>query len=195
VVKLILLLFFRNSVTQILLTSFTTWKTHQRSNASDDLLIEIQQNCASSGLHFLRQLPVDFQLAPKQAIAYFNQLQPDAVILCGMAESRQKLTVESRAIAGETIFRTKVDLEELIAELEFTEISHDAGQFVCEALYYAMLKHLQEVSSTCPCIFVHVPILTPTNFKEIVRDFQAIVEYIRSKAYYENAKADMLKTP
>lgn len=182
-------------MTQILLTSFTTWKAHQRSNASDDLLIEIQQNYPASGLHFLRQLPVDFQLAPEQAIAHFNQLQPDAVILCGMAESRQKLTVESRAIAGKAIFHTKVDLEKLIAGLEFTEISYNAGQFVCEALYYAMLKHLHEARSNCPCIFVHVPILTPTNSQQVVKDFQAIVKCVRSKANHVNAKADMLKMP
>lgn len=182
-------------MTQILLTSFTTWKTHQQSNASDDLLVEIQQNYPSTGLHFLRQLPVDFRLAPEQAIAHFNQLQPDAVVLCGMAESRQKLTVESRAIAGKTILHTRVNLEKLITELEFTEISHDAGQFVCEALYHAMLKYLQEASLGCPCIFVHIPILSPTNSQEILKDFQAIIEYIRTEVRHVNAKADMLKTP
>ncbi|WP_347277354.1 peptidase C15 [Leptolyngbya sp. FACHB-671] len=182
-------------MTQILLTSFTTWMAHQQSNASDDLLVEIQQNYPSTGLHFLRQLPVDFRLAPEQAIAHFNQLQPDAVILCGMAEFRQKLTVESRAIEGETILHTRVNLEKLITELEFTEISHDAGQFVCEALYHAMLKHLQEAGLDCPCIFVHIPVLTSMNSQQLVKDFQAIVEYVRSETHYVNAKADMLKTP
>ncbi|NJL35366.1 MAG: peptidase C15 [Leptolyngbyaceae cyanobacterium SM1_4_3] len=181
-------------MTQILLTSFTTWKAHQRSNASDDLLIEIQKN-SSSDLVFLRQLPVDFRLAPEQAIAHINKLQPDAIILCGMAESRQKLTVESRAIAGETIFHTKVDLEKLVKGLEFTEISQDAGQFVCEALYFATLKHLQEASSDCLCMFVHVPILTPANSQLVTQDFQAMIESVRGEVCQAKAKADILKTP
>jgi len=187
--------FSKSSVTQILLTSFTTWKSHQRSNASDDLLIEIQQSNPSSDLHFLRQLPVDFQLAPKQAIAHINKLQPDAIILCGMAESRQKLTVESRAIAGEMVFHTKVDLEQLIEGLEFTEISHDAGRFVCEALYFATLKHLHEAGLDCPCIFVHVPILTPANSPLIIKDFQVMINFIGDEVRQAKAKADILKTP
>jgi pyroglutamyl-peptidase len=182
-------------VAQILLTSFITWKAHQRSNAADDLLIEIQQNSPLAGLHFLRQLPVDFQLALEMAIAHIRKLQPDAVILCGMTESRQKLTVESRAIAGETVFHTKVDLEKLIEGLEFTEISHDAGQFVCEALYFATLKHLQEAGLDCPCIFVHIPILTPANSQLVIKDFQAMINFMGGEVRQAKAKADILKTP
>jgi pyroglutamyl-peptidase len=176
-------------VTRILLTSFTTWKAHQQSNASDDLLIEIQKH-SSADLFFLRQLPVDFRLAPEQAIAHFNQLQPDAIILCGMAESRQKLTVESRAIAGETVFHAKVELRKLIEGLEFTEISHDAGQFVCEALYFATLKHLREANSDCLCMFVHIPILTLANSQLVINDFQAMIEYVRSEVCQVKARTD-----
>lgn len=162
----------------ILLTSFTTWEPHQKTNSSDDLLIEILNANLSPSLLFLRQLPVDFELAPQKAIAHIEQHQPDIVVCCGMAERRSKLSVESRAIVEEQILQTTVNLDALIAELTITEISHDAGRFVCNTLYYAILKYLQEQNRQIPCLFVHVPILTPENLVPVVQDFQLILQRI-----------------
>ncbi|MEG3979066.1 peptidase C15, partial [Microcoleus sp. herbarium8] len=143
---------------KILLTSFDTWLPHQKSNSSDDLLAKISRiQSLPYSLTFLQKLPVDFQLAPKLAIAQIDQLQPDTIICCGMAESRQKLTVESCACCdGGEIMKTAVNLEPLVADLAATEISHEAGKFVCEALYYAVLKHISDAQMTAKCIFVHV---------------------------------------
>ncbi len=162
---------------KILLTSFDTWLPHQKSNSSDDLLAKISQiQSLPYSLTFLQKLPVDFQEAPNLAIAQINQLQPDTIICCGMAESRKKLTVESCACCdGGDILKTAVDLEPLVADLAATEISHEAGKFVCEALYYGVLKHLADSPMTAQCIFVHVPILTPNNTDKIVGDFLSIV--------------------
>ncbi|MEG4105776.1 pyroglutamyl-peptidase I family protein [Microcoleus sp. S13_C5] len=161
---------------KILLTSFDTWLPHQKSNSSDDLLAKIsQRKSLPDSLIFLRKLPVDFQLAPNLAIAQINQLQPDTIICCGMAESRQKLTVESCACCARDILKTAVNLEPLVADLAATEISHEAGKFVCEALYYAVLKHLGDSQLSSKCIFVHVPILTDENTDKIVADFLLIL--------------------
>ncbi|MEG4113054.1 MULTISPECIES: pyroglutamyl-peptidase I family protein [unclassified Microcoleus] len=161
---------------KILLTSFDTWLPHQESNSSDDLLAKISQiKSLPDSLTFLRKLPVDFQLAPNLAIAQINQLQPDTIICCGMAESRQKLTVESCACCESDIMKTTVNLEPLLADLAATEISHEAGKFVCEALYYAVLKHLADSLLSTKCIFVHVPILTEENADKIVADFLLIL--------------------
>ncbi|MEG3844506.1 peptidase C15 [Microcoleus sp. herbarium14] len=161
---------------KILLTSFDTWLPHQESNSSDDLLAKISQiQSLPYSLTFLRKLPVDFQEAPNWAIAQINQLQPDTIICCGMAESRQKLTVESCACCDRDILKTAVHLPPLVADLAATEISHEAGKFVCEALYYAVLKHLADSQPSAKCIFVHVPILTPDNTDQIVGDFLSIV--------------------
>ncbi len=168
---------------KILFTSFDTWMPHQKSNASDDLLVKIsQQNWFADSFILLRKLPVDPAAAPKEAIAKINQVQPDAVICCGMAESRQKLTVESQAFFGKNCRKTSVDLPQLIADLPNTEISHDAGKFVCEALYYAVLNYLQtEAKSPIPCIFVHVPLLHPGNIEAIAADFGALVRRLATK--------------
>ncbi|MBE9187404.1 peptidase C15 [Microcoleus sp. LEGE 07076] len=162
--------------TKFLLTSFDTWLPHQKSNSSDDLLAKLSQiQSLPYSLTYLRKLPVDAELAPNLAIAQINEIQPDTVICCGMAESRQKLTVESCACCDRDILKTAVNLEQLIADLPATEISDDAGKFVCEALYYAILKHLTDAQLPAKCIFVHVPILTPENIDKIVADFLSIV--------------------
>ncbi len=205
---------------KILLTSFQTWLPHQASNASDDLLEAIAQlDTPSTSLTFLRQLPVDVSEASSRAIAKIKELQPDAIICCGMAESRTKLTVESCATCGYASYRirlyryclsickilrlkrlqaflpallansnqpnsilikTSVELDKLISGLAGTEISHDAGKFVCEGLYYQVLTYLTESNLNIHCIFVHVPVLTPENLPRIVADFRLIIEKMAS---------------
>jgi pyroglutamyl-peptidase len=161
---------------QILLTSFDTWLLHQKSNSSDDLLEQVSQiESLPYSLNFLRKLPVDFAEAPRLAIAQINKLQPQVIICCGMAESRLKLTLESCACSDRELLKTSVNLDMLIADLTVTEISHDAGKFVCEALYYAVLKHICDCQMPAKCVFVHVPILTADNTDRIVADFLSII--------------------
>ncbi|OCQ94368.1 peptidase C15 [Oscillatoriales cyanobacterium USR001] len=170
--------------TKILLTSFNTWMPHHKSNSSDDLLAQIAKikslpdSLTPYSLIFLRKLPVDFQLAPLQVIAKIIELQPDIIICCGMAESRSKLSLESCAMFEEEILRTNVKIEELLTNLTITEISHDAGKFVCESLYYSVLNYIYSKRLNSKCIFVHVPILTTENFQPIITDFLSILSSI-----------------
>jgi pyroglutamyl-peptidase len=166
-------------MTKILLTSFDTWMPHQKSNSADDLLDKISGIASLPySLTFLRKLPVDFQLAPLQVIAKIIELQPDVIICCGMAESRSELTLESCAMCEEETLRTNVKLEELLTDLTITQISHDAGKFVCESLYYSVLKYLKNQHLKIKCIFVHVPILTTENIQPIITDFLSIINSI-----------------
>jgi pyroglutamyl-peptidase len=162
---------------KILLTSFQTWLPHQHSNSSDDLLGEISQiEELSPFLSLLRKLPVNVSEASSSVIAKIKELQPKAIICCGMAESRTQLTVESCASCGENFLKTSVNLEKLVAKLGNCEISHDAGKFVCEGLYYEVLKYLQEKPDKPACIFVHIPVLTPDNLSSILADFRLIIQ-------------------
>jgi pyroglutamyl-peptidase len=178
---------------KILLTSFDTWMPHQKSNASDDLLAQISpRDFWPDALIFLRKLPVNETLASKQAIAKIQEVQPDVVICCGMAEGREILTVESQAFSLQDCLKTIVDLNQLVAGLPNTAISHDAGQFVCEALYYSVLNYLNSFSQPqIPCIFVHVPILHPDNMEAIAADFSAIVHRLGSSP---NLTANIIPT-
>lgn len=181
----------------VLLTSFAPWKAHQPSNSSDDLLLEMVKTGTPSWLHLLRQLPVNVPVAKEIAIGKIQQLQPQTVICCGMAESRTKLNVESKATVRGHSLHTRVDLEALTVGLNSTEISDDAGRFVCNGLYYAILYYLQNrypdiLHSDIPhpdifsdiqhpdiqCLFVHVPILTPGNRKNVIADFSSILKRV-----------------
>ncbi|NEP14517.1 MAG: peptidase C15 [Symploca sp. SIO2C1] len=161
---------------KLLLTSFQTWLPHQTSNSSDDLLENISQHESSShSLSYLRQLPVNILQASNRVIAKIENLRPDSILLCGMAEKRTQLTVESCATCGDALLKTSVDLNQLMAGLAATEISDDAGKFVCEGLYYQVLKHLQGRNFKMNCIFVHVPLLTPDNSDSVVADFNVLL--------------------
>lgn len=158
----------------ILATSFRTWRSHQASNSSDDLLAAIAPLDLPYRLESERRLPVDVALASDRVLARIEAVQPDAIACCGMAESRQRLRVESEACQGDRRLETQVDLAALVAGLEFTEIGRDAGKFVCEGLYYRVLEFLS--GNTTPCIFVHVPILTADNLEPMSRDFLTILD-------------------
>lgn len=166
---------------KILLTSFSTWLAHQPSNSSDDLLGEIEKSFTPSDrFTFVRQLPVDTEKASQQVIAKIQQWQPDIIICCGMAEGRTYLSVESTATCGQECLQTPVNLKNLLTDLDRVKVSHNAGKFVCEGLYYSVLHflHTQKLSSCC--IFVHVPILTPANKTTIIEDFCTILQRLEN---------------
>jgi pyroglutamyl-peptidase len=167
-----------------LLTSFQTWLPHQKSNSSDDLLDDIStQTIPNLSLSFLRKLPVDITLASQKIIAEIDRSNFKTIICCGMAESRTRLTVESNANnSGEQIY-SRIDLEDLVRDLTFTGISHDAGKFVCEGLYFQTLNYLRNKRMSTSCIFVHVPRLTAENRKIIRSDFLAIVQKLTQDNY------------
>ena len=162
---------------EILITTFATWQSHQPSNASDDLL-HILLEKELDFFHHLRSIPVDFELSPEHVLGHFDKLKPKVLICCGMAEERTKLNVESLAVRNENILQTGVDLEALTADLAMTEISHDAGGFVCNALYYTMLEHLDALEGEHHCIFIHIPVLTEQNKIALVNDFECIIKRI-----------------
>ncbi len=161
---------------KILFTSFTTWLPDQKSNSSDDLLQEILDLHPQYVASFLRQLPVDIELASKSAIAKIAELQPDIIICCGMAQSRSQLTVEAKASDRDEWLNTRVNLHQLIAGIDGIEISYDAGKFVCEGLYYSVLKYLQDSQLSSHCIFVHIPLLSQDNLAEVKNSFLAVAQ-------------------
>lgn len=167
---------------KLLLTSFQTWLPHQSSNSSDDLLAIIQEQIEPNHCLFLRKLPVNTELATGQVVKTIQESQPKGIICCGMAESRRQLSVESKATYGSSCNFTRVNLTKLIACLKNTKISYDAGKFVCEGLYYQILKYIQTNNLSIPCIFVHIPIINSDNANIIQHDFNAIIGFMLSSA-------------
>lgn len=151
--------------------------------------MELISTARASSTHFLRQLPVDFRLAPQRVIARFVELQPDVTILCGMAEERSRLNLESSAVLGDRVIRTRVDLRELTKGLTLTEISHDAGRFVCNETYFRMLSHIEEKGLENHCVFAHVPPLTDANRAPVLENFREIVRRLSTQWRPEPSEA------
>lgn len=160
----------------ILITSFTTWKPEQPSNASNDLLTLAFQSGIPAHIHLLRQIPVDFQLAPATVIPAIQTLQPDWVLYCGMAENRTQLSLEAQATVAGKLQCATANWSQLLSGLHCTQISYDAGAFVCNYLYYAVLEFIEQQKQDCQCLFVHVPILTALNTAPILQDFHQLIQ-------------------
>lgn len=106
---------------------------------------------------WLSQLPVNFKIAPIRVLNAMYLLYPRAIICCGMAESRAYLSLEQQAKGPLHNLQTLFDLPHLLAETQLTKISDDAGSYVCNTLYYQVLKTIQDNSLAIPCLFIHVP--------------------------------------
>jgi pyroglutamyl-peptidase len=163
----------------ILLTTFDTWKVDQPSNSSDDLAAELlRRELLPPHIHLLRRIPVDFHLAPATVLSTLEALRPHRVVCCGMAEKRQRLTVELNGKGPQEVIQTTLDLDGLVQNLPHTHISLDAGKFVCNHLYYSVLKHIRDNRIPSQCIFVHVPVLNDHNLDRIVDDFALILKMV-----------------
>lgn len=161
----------------LLLTSFATWRAEQASNSADDLLsIILQRSLPASSLLLLRHLPVNVPIAFDLITDKIAQWQPDIIVCCGMAERRDRLNLESTAVVGNQSLSTTVNLALLLPQLTQTEISEDAGRFVCNGIYYAILNYLKLHTPQTQCLFVHVPPLNSSNRECIVADFSLILE-------------------
>ncbi|MFE4105676.1 pyroglutamyl-peptidase I family protein [Almyronema epifaneia] len=167
---------------RLLLTSFRPWRAHQVSNAADDLLVWLQQQALlPDNTVLLRQLPVSFQLAPAEVIAKIVWFQPRCVICCGMAENRHQLSLERQGICNNQPLQTSLHLPTLLQGTGLTEISEDAGTYVCNHLYFQVLQFLKQKSVNCQALFVHVPPLNQANLLTIAQDFCQILRQLSTQ--------------
>lgn len=176
----------------ILITSFQTWQKHQASNASDDLIAALQaENRLPDNAVLLRHLPVSFELAHKQVEEEIMRSRPSIVICCGMAESRSVLSIEKQATHYplkptahlekmkddcKPVLQTNIDVHSLIADTLLSEVSEDAGSYVCNHLYYQTLALSRKLAWEIVVLFVHVPVLNSRNTHALIEDFSAIIE-------------------
>ncbi len=169
-------------MTRTLITTFQTWLPHHSSNSSDDLVSHWSTIATlPADTHLLRHIPVDFHIAVRQVIAQIAQIQPELILCCGMAEHRSQLCVESNGRWQSDLAFTAIDLEAVIGCTTATVISHNAGRFVCNYLYYQVLRYLEAQRPNqlaAQCLFIHVPLLDQVNLSIVAADFAAIVEHL-----------------
>ncbi|TVQ05711.1 MAG: peptidase C15 [Leptolyngbya sp. DLM2.Bin27] len=160
----------------MLLTTFAPWRAHQRSNAADDLVAHLQEHQQVPGSAVvLRQIPVSFELAPVRVIAKAVEIQPGVVVCCGMAEGRSHLHLERYGKADDLAISTSLPLEELMADTHLTAISDCAGDYVCNHLYYRLLRAIALHQWPLQALFVHIPPLTPATKPLLAQDLTLIL--------------------
>jgi pyroglutamyl-peptidase len=162
-----------------LFTSFDIWDEKQASNSSDELLAIFENESeGKDGFFFLRKLAVDNDISSEKVKRKLDDILPDYLVLCGMAESRIKLSVESGATLNGSRLRSTALLLDTLAGTVETEISDDCGSYVCNHLYYTMLDYCRMQHPHIKCVFVHVPLLNENNSETILKDFRILLKNI-----------------
>lgn len=148
-------------------------------------------------------LPVEFEGAFKTLSEVISVLEPSRIIMMGLADKRNLISLEKIALnwnetlspdetqftppiakidqSEELALMTNYGIDELYNMLKQqnlpVELSFSAGTYVCNNLYFKVLKHFPKT----PAIFIHVPQLGEINgglnFETQLRVIKNIVEY------------------
>ena len=169
---------YQESKMDILVTAFEPFGG-EGLNPSEMVLHDLPDEMLGRSIHKLL-LPVEFHRAPEKAIAEYDRLSPDAVIMLGQAGGRSAVTPESTgrnimsaAEPDNTGYKpdhqpiTEGGPEQLSSTLPVQKIidsvrslgipcerSDSAGEFVCNCLLYSMLDHNK---GEVPTGFIHMP--------------------------------------
>lgn len=163
----------------ILLTGFEPFDEAD-TNPSWEAVSRVPETLAGQAVHKLR-LPVVYGAAADLLLEEIARLRPEIVICCGVANGRPAITPELVAInyrharipdnAGQHFFdqpidpvgpaacMTRLPVHAMIDAMKAEEIpaylSLSAGAYVCNDVYYALLKSEAEYGHRG--LFIHVP--------------------------------------
>ncbi len=134
-----------------------------------------------------RRLPCVYDACVAEFIEAFESLRPEAVLMTGQAASRAIVSVEriARNVSGGSAPDNRGVLRAAAAangpaRLEATaaagdiarairaaglsaRVSLNAGDYVCNHLFYAGLRHLLNRAPATPAVFVHLPATPEQN--------------------------------
>ena len=170
----------------ILITGFVPWGTNA-VNPSGEIAREL-------GGHLL---PVDFDGAARELRRLLRKNRPDAVLMMGLAPGRTTIALEAVALnvehhdekgkdrrrqrtirrGGPLALPSRLPLDRIYDRLRnagvAVSISHHAGTFVCNRVFYEGLS-----ACAVPCGFVHVPPFTAMSRPRQIRAIRAILRTI-----------------
>ncbi len=127
-----------------------------------------------------RMLSCAYEVCVEEFVSEFERLRPCAVLLTGQAARRGVVSIErfarnaasatardnrralgSVADAGPDVLKATIPpgvVTRAIREAGVSaRISTDAGDYVCNHLYYGALRHLASASPTTTAVFIHLP--------------------------------------
>jgi pyroglutamyl-peptidase len=140
-------------------------------------------------------LPVSSARAGAARRAAVRRTDPDVVICFGQAETREEISVERFAHnldeastsdndeasgsgsaidpTGPTAYASTLPVDELVAALREEGIpagpSRDAGGFLCNHVFYVLMRVLEQERPQAIGGFVHVPLLPPETLARAAR--------------------------
>ena len=173
-------------LTRLLVTGFGPF--HAVETNSSELVVRELPNILGEKQGFClrtRIFPVIYETASEEILQTIRTTNPDVLIMIGVSESANKLQLErvarnldcSETFDNQSVLRknqrilndgpdqylTALPLNEYADALTEagipTQVSEDAGGFLCNHYYYRACHHLAVVQVDCNCLFVHVPSL------------------------------------
>ena len=164
---------------------------------------------------FCAEIPVVYDRCGAVLMELIERYAPDCVLCLGQAAGREGISLENTAVnvkaanapdndgvtySGEKVvpdgaesLRARLPLKELCALLTElgiqAKISYSAGTYVCNALFYQLLRYAEEHDPHLLCGFIHIPVdesqlssFAPgTPFMpiaEVVRAVKAMIAYL-----------------
>ena len=127
-----------------------------------------------------RKLPCAYEACVAEFVEAFENLRPSVVLMTGQAAARGLICVERTArrgasptardnrgalgpasSAGPARLQTRAAVGAVARAIReagvAVRVSADAGDYVCNHLYYGALRYLVGASPTTPAIFIHLP--------------------------------------
>lgn len=130
-----------------------------------------------------RLLEVTFSGATEKIRKYVDEIKPSAVICLGQAGGRAAITPERVAInimdssaadnsgfmpndesivvGAPNAYFTTLPIKSMVKAIESVNvkaaISNSAGTYVCNAVMFALLEHIDRLGTNIPAGFIHVP--------------------------------------
>lgn len=111
------------------------------------------------------------------AINYMDSSKPD----------NDGLVADDEAIAEKApkAYFSPLPLKKFMARLKESghkvKITNTAGTFVCNSLYYHVLRHLEETGSATAALFIHLPVSTDTvSLKEMADTAAGVISCFES---------------
>lgn len=163
---------------KILITGFEPFD-HATKNISAEWVKRQQSRTFSDRLVSGAILPVVFHKCFEAFKEHFERVDPDIIILTGLAQNRQKLSVERIGINwmdaripdnaglkpvaskiaadGPDGLFTTLDLKKLQTICPELAISTSAGEYVCNDLLYEVLHFVREKKHRAEVTFFHLP--------------------------------------
>lgn len=156
---------------------------------------------------FWRILETSYAAAEQRIVQLISDVQPDVLLMFGVAQGSSSLRIETRAInrdhanipdnsgelriervidlQGAPSFSSTIPVDALLQLLRGTGIpaylSHDAGTFVCNHTLYAALRHINEFQLSTRCGFIHIPLpaeMCPDGRGDSVLTFDDMVQAV-----------------